>query len=177
METDQPELHSIAVQFPSETRWLRIMLATAAILLGAGLVTPVITLEKFIIVENTFSVLSGVIELLHEGQYFLFAVLTGFSVLLPILKLGVLFRLTDRALETDVRLRRYLRLMHDYGKWSMLDVFVVAVLVVAVKLGAIADVQMRGGLYAFAGAILITMFVTARIVRLTDRIQSATERS
>jgi len=30
--------------------------------------------------------------------------------------------------------------MHQYGKWSMLDVFVVALLVVAVKLGAVASV-------------------------------------
>jgi paraquat-inducible protein A len=59
--------------------------------------------------------------------------------------------------------------MHLYGKWSMLDVFVVAVLVVAVKLGAIADVEMRFGLYAFAASVLLTMFITARIVALTNR--------
>jgi paraquat-inducible protein A len=58
--------------------------------------------------------------------------------------------------------------MHLYGKWSMLDVFVVAVLVVAVKLGAIADVEMRFGLYAFAASVLLTMFITSRIVGLTN---------
>jgi len=59
--------------------------------------------------------------------------------------------------------------MHLYGKWSMLDVFVVAVLVVSVKLGAIASVEMRYGLYAFAAAVILTMYVTARVVSLVNR--------
>ena len=51
----------------------------------------------------------------------------------------------------------------------MLDVFVVAVLVVVVKLGAIASVQMEPGLYAFAGSVLLTMYITARIVSLINK--------
>ena len=62
--------------------------------------------------------------------------------------------------------------MHLYGKWSMLDVFVVAVLVVAVKLGTLASVEMRYGLYFFSAAVLLTMFVTARVVRLTESIKA-----
>jgi paraquat-inducible protein A len=65
--------------------------------------------------------------------------------------------------------------MHLYGKWSMLDVFVVAVLVVAVKLGAIADVDMRYGLYAFAASVLLTMYITSRIVSLTNQPLQGTD--
>ena len=57
----------------------------------------------------------------------------------------------------------------------MLDVFVVAVLVVAVKLGAIADVEMRYGLYAFATSVLLTMFITAQIVGLTNHSSLRTD--
>ena len=135
-------------------------------LLLAGLVAPIITLRKFVLVENTFSVLSGVVELLQNGQIFLFLLLTGFSVVLPVLKLGVLYRLVSRNTAMQGRGRRLLHWMHLYGKWSMLDVFVVAVLVVAVKLGAIVDVEMRFGLYAFAASVLLTMFITARVVSL-----------
>jgi len=42
------------------------------------------------------------------------------------------------------------------------------VLVVSVKLGAIANVEMRFGLYAFAASILLTMYITSRIVGLTN---------
>ncbi len=53
----------------------------------------------------------------------------------------------------------------------MLDVFVVAILVVTVKLGAVANVEMHYGLYFFAAAVLLTMFITARIVKITDTLK------
>jgi paraquat-inducible protein A len=158
----------IALQYPGKARQLRLLIAAASILLGIGLVAPIITLEKFVLIENTFSVVSGVIQLLKEGQWFLFFVISCFSIVLPVLKLGVLYLLVGNRLSGKKRLHQYLHWMHLYGKWSMLDVFVVAILVVAVKLGAIANVEMRYGLYAFAASVLITMFITARIVFLTS---------
>jgi paraquat-inducible protein A len=155
--------------YPGQARLLRWFIRAAALLLLVGLLAPVITLRKFVLVENTFSVLSGILELLQNGQVFLFLLLTGFSVVLPILKLGVLYRLVSRKEAMQDRGRKLLHWMHLYGKWSMLDVFVVAVLVVAVKLGAIVDVEMRYGLYAFAGSVLLTMYITARVVSLAGR--------
>ncbi len=155
--------------YPKEAKRLRLTILAASILLLIGLVSPIITLTKFVLIENTFSVLSGVVELLREGRIFLFLIIGVFSVVLPILKLGVLYQLVSKTEVTKEKVLKLLHWMHLYGKWSMLDVFVVAVLVVAVKLGAIADVEMRFGLYAFAGSVLLTMFITARIVALTNR--------
>lgn len=159
---------SIARQYPRKARRLRLLIALSSLLLAIGLLSPIITLEKFVVIENTFSVLSGVIQLLNEGQWFLFLVISAFSIVLPVLKLGVLYLLVGSRVPGQRRLHRYLHWMHLYGKWSMLDVFVVAILVVAVKLGAIANVEMRYGLYAFAASVLITMYVTARVVILTS---------
>ena len=159
---------AIALRFPRYARQLRLLIVVAGALLGIGLVAPVLTLEKFVVIENTFSVISGVLQLLLEGQWFLFIVIAGFSVILPILKLTVLYLLVSKRSFSKERLHRYLQWMHLYGKWSMLDVFVVAILVVAVKLDAIAHVQMRYGLYAFAAAVVLTMLVTARVVILAD---------
>ena len=159
----------IPLAYPAQARRLRWSVLVAVALLVVGLVAPVITLRKFVLVEHTFSVLSGIIELLLNGQIFLFLLLTGFSVVLPVLKLGVLYRLVSRTAALQHRGRQLLHWMHLYGKWSMLDVFVVAVLVVAVKLGAIVDVEMRYGLYAFAASVLLTMFITARVVSLASR--------
>jgi len=147
---------------------LRYFIWIAAALLCIGLATPIITLTKFVLVANTFSILSGAVELLKEGRVFLFLVITGFSIVLPILKLGVLYRLVSNGESMQKNTKKLLHWMHLYGKWSMLDVFVVAVLVVSVKLGAIADVEIRFGLYAFAASVLLTMLITARIVDLTN---------
>ncbi|MFC6673661.1 paraquat-inducible protein A [Marinobacterium aestuariivivens] len=146
---------------------LRGLIALAGTLLAIGLCTPMLTIEQFIFIRHSFSVLSGVWQLAIEGQYLLFLLIFTFSVLLPVLKLLILLRLTGAAIHHDGRLPRYLRLMHSYGRWSMLDVFVVAVLVVSVKLGAIAQVQVHYGLYAFGGAVLLTLYLTARVSRLT----------
>jgi paraquat-inducible protein A len=158
----------IQEEYPGKAKQLRLYIWVASILLFIGLLAPIITLSKFVLIQNTFSVLSGTIELLREGQIFLFLVITGFSVVLPILKLMVLYRLVSKDDAAKEKLKKLLHWMHLYGKWSMLDVFVVAVLVVAVKLGAIADVEMRFGLYAFAASVLLTMFVTSQIVGLTN---------
>jgi paraquat-inducible protein A len=158
----------ITEQYPEKARQLRLYIWIASFLLFIGLVAPIITLRKFVLIQNTFSVLLGAVELLKEGQIFLFLLITGFSVLLPILKLRVLYRLVSKSEIAKEKIKKQLHWMHLYGKWSMLDVFVVAVLVVAVKLGAIADVEMRFGLYAFAASVLLTMFITSRIVGLTN---------
>ena len=155
-----------------EAKRLRLILVITSIFLAIGLVAPIITLKKFILIENTFSVLSGSLELLEEGQFFLFIVITGFSVALPLLKIGVLYKLLSQKKQAADNLDKYLHWMHLYGKWSMLDVFVVAVLVVAVKLGAIASVEIRFGLYLFAVAVVLTMYVTTRVVSLTNKDRS-----
>jgi paraquat-inducible protein A len=159
---------SIAGNYPREARRLRIILFITTLFLAVGLVAPIVTLKKFVLIENTFSVIGGVVALLKEGQIFLFVLITGFSIVIPILKIGVLNTLLGGGKYKPAHLEKYLHLMHLYGKWSMLDVFVVAVLVVAVKLGAIASVELRFGLYAFAAAVVLTMYVTARVVSLTN---------
>ncbi len=166
----------ISTQFPKWARWLRWLLLLNTALLIVGLVSPIITLEKFYIVENTFSVLTGVIQLAEDGLWFLVIIVTGFSVLLPFLKLQLLYQFVSIRPRNYNNLSRYLHWVHIYGKWSMLDVFVVAILVVSVKLGAIANVQMRYGLYAFTAAVLLTMVITAVVVHLANTVDPSESR-
>jgi paraquat-inducible protein A len=48
----------------------------------------------------------------------------------------------------------------------MLDVYIVAVLIVTVKLGPLAEVTVEPGLYVFGAAVLLSMLVGARIEKL-----------
>jgi paraquat-inducible protein A len=160
---------SLLRRYPREARWLLAGTALALALLAAGLLLPIITLEKFLLVRNEVSIIEGTWRLLAQGHLLLFVIIATFSILLPLVKLvlilGVLTRRRHGAL-----LRGTLELVHRFGRWSMLDVFVVALLVVSVKLGAIAEVTTHYGLYAFAAAVLLTMVVTAGVVRLVDRL-------
>jgi len=60
-----------------------------------------------------------------------------------------------------------MHLMHEYGRWAMLDVMVVAVLIVTVKLGAVASIEVHYGLYVFGTAVLLLMLITKWVVHLT----------
>ena len=167
----------IARDYPKQARWLLLILFITLVCFIVGIAAPIITLNKFILIENTFSIFSGAIELLKEGRLFLFFLITGFSIVLPLLKISVLIRLLSVREYKTTHLEMYLHWMHLFGKWSMLDVFVVAVLVVTVKLGAIASVETHYGLYAFTASVILTMYVTTRVMSLTSQVGNETDKS
>jgi paraquat-inducible protein A len=139
-----------------------VMLCAATVLLALGLYLPLMHLEKMLFWENSYSVVTGVFGLAQDRQYVLATVVFFWSVVFPIAKLALLFWIwfgrTDAAQRSSV-----LRWLDKLGKWSMLDVYIVAVLIVAVKLGPLAEVKVENGLYVFGAAVLLTMFVGARI--------------
>ena len=143
-----------------------LLLATA--LLVAGLILPMMTITKLVFFSNSFSVLMGIYELLLEGQILLFVLVAAFSVVLPIVKIAVLFRLLINPTAHSAQVSKLLHLMHEYGRWAMLDVMVVAILIVTVKLGAIASIEVHSGLYVFGLAVMLIMYITSSAVKLTE---------
>ena len=141
----------------------------AALLLAIGLIAPIITFKKFIFIENTFSILTACWGLLKQGQLFLFVVIAIFSVILPIFKLALLTKLVLKTSWVSSGTKNILGLIHRFGRWSMLDVFVVAILVVVVKLGAIGSVEQHIGLYAYTAAAILIMLLTNKIVSQVEK--------
>ena len=69
-------------------RWtIGPVLLLALVLLVAGIVMPSLTVSTLAILSNSVSILSGLIVLWDDDQYFLFGVLLVFSVLFPAVKL------------------------------------------------------------------------------------------
>lgn len=152
-----------------EAKKLRWLLLLAAAFFLVGIVTPMLTISKFIVVKNSVSVVSGLVELIRSGHVLLFVMVAGFSIVLPALKIKVLYNLLSARPISIHKNRRNLHLMHEYGRWAMLDVMVVAVLIVTVKLGAIASIQIHFGLYLFAAAVILIMLITNKVVRLSNQ--------
>lgn len=145
---------------------LRWLLITASSLLALGFITPIMTLTTFMVVDNRFSIASGVWQLLVDKHLLLFVLIGVFSIVLPIAKIVLLFNLLHPKTTHIQKRKKLLHLMHDYGRWAMLDVMIVAILIVTVKLGAIASIHIHTGLYIFAAAILLIMYITHHVVRL-----------
>ncbi len=139
---------------------LKAAWALVLVLLILGATLPMFTFSKFYFFNDTFSLLSGIFHLLDEGEPVLFVLVFTFSILLPVYKMYLLGRIIfHRAMAPDNR-HRCLHFLHILGKWSMLDVFVVALLVMTVKFGVIADVTVHAGLYVFAAGVLASMLLT-----------------
>jgi paraquat-inducible protein A len=90
--------------------------------------------------------------------------------LLPAFKQVLLLRVLNVRFNNDALSLKHLHWIEYFGKWSMLDVFVVAMLLVTIKLGAVAKVEVHYGLFAFAVSVILTMLVTHRISRLVSNV-------
>ena len=169
MKTDQKK--TLQYLYPKRIDIL-ILIIASAVLLFIGLRLPVLTVRK-LWERNTFSIISGIINLWNGKYYFLSFIIFFFSVIFPIAKLVTLFVIWS------VRLRDHQRkwLLHGLsflGKWSMLDVFVTAIIIVSIKLGVLASAKAEIGIYYFGISILLAMLVTnlqSNLVNRTDKAQ------
>lgn len=107
------------------------------------------------------TILQGVSFLLHEGLWPLAALIFFASVLIPVLKIVVLSLLllgVQRGWVGGERPRTQLyRIVEGVGRWSMVDVFVIAILVALVQLGSLATITPGVGAIAFCLVVILTM--------------------
>ena len=143
-------------------------LCTALLLLVAGVTVPTMTIETLPLFEEDVSVLSGLAVLWDDGQYALFAVLLVFSLLFPAGKLLLALWVWFVARWRPVPPVRLMLVLDRLAKWSMLDVFVIAVVVAAVNVAIIGDVFVQPGLYCFTGSVLLSKILVGRITAVVQ---------
>lgn len=146
-----------------------LLLIAALIMLVIGVSAPLMTLEKLYFFENKVSLLSAIGQLFEKKEWVLFVILGLFSLCLPFVKIFSLMAILHIPHQGDSFLDKLLQWIEHWGKWSMLDVFVVALLLVSVKLGALAKVTVHYGLYTFACAVILTMITSFWIDRLAKK--------
>jgi len=107
------------------------------------------------------TIMSGVIYLLTHGMWPLAVVVFTASIFVPILKIVILISLLvsvhRRARWRPVERTRLYRLTETIGRWSMVDVFVVTILVALVHLGNLATVEAKPGAVFFGAVVVLTM--------------------
>ncbi len=108
--------------------------------------------------ERVVSLIEGIIELFERGHTLIAVVIFAFSVVFPVAKLLMILAATSRLVPASAKLRRRLHQIAAFtGKYSLLDVLVLAILIVLVKFEGIATVQVRVGTILFCIAILLSL--------------------
>ena len=107
------------------------------------------------------TIMQGVIYFLFSGDWPVALVIFTASILVPLLKMAALTYLlvsvqrhsSHRPLDRT----KIFRMVEFVGRWSMIDVFVVTIMVALVQLGAVATIQAGSGAIFFCAVVIITM--------------------
>jgi len=138
------------------------LIAACVLYLPANLLPVMVTRTLFGTQSDT--ILSGVIYFWISGAYALAAIVFVASFLVPLFKLVALFMLVLLAQRRSnwrrsERARLY-HLIELLGRWSMLDVFVVALLVALVRIQGFAEISAGVGIVAFGAVVVLTMLAS-----------------
>ena len=150
-------------------RWdVPLCLLGCLVLLIIAQVTPVLSIKKFVFWKDDYSLFSGTIGLFRDRHYGLALLIFFFSILFPFAKIVTLYVLWFVRFSNRRRLR-LLFWLEVLGRWSMLDVFVVAIIVVIAKSGGALEARPLIGIYLFAGAVLASLLMTYQLRSLARR--------
>ncbi len=130
---------------------LPLLLLTGPFFLALGLTLPLVRFEKLYFFEETPSLIAIITTLWRDGSFALALLVALFSAVFPTAKL---FAVTVEAVaQTGHRLSatRWLPLL---SKWSMMDVMLVALVIVAAKTSGVADAFTQPGLWFYAASAL-----------------------
>lgn len=142
-----------------EATWA--LFASALILLIPANVYPVMTVIRFGQGEPS-TILSGVLHLIESGMWGLAMIVFVASIVVPVMKLTILFFLLISVHKKSIwrpRDRTLLyRITEMVGAWSMVDIFLIGLLSSLVSLDSLSTIRPGIGAIFFAGVVVITMF-------------------
>ncbi len=136
------------------------LLFTATLLYIPANMLPIMTTNMFGIAEPN-TIIGGVFALWEMGSYPIAIVILVASVVVPVAKILILawlnFGVQSGMLSNPQTRIKYYRLVEWIGRWSMIDVFVVAILVALIQLGNTLSIYPGPAALAFCAVVFITM--------------------
>ena len=145
---------------PESLRRTWALVATAALLYIPANLLPVMRTSSLGDVQAN-TILSGVLFFLKEGSWFLALIIFFASIVVPLAKLASLtFLLVSvhrrSRWRPEDRTRLFL-LTELVGRWSMVDIYVIALMVALVQMGSLASVEPGPGATAFTAVVAVTL--------------------
>jgi paraquat-inducible protein A len=149
---------------PDSIRRCWAFLVAAYVLYLPANLLPIMNTSSLFGAQND-TIMSGVVYLWNSGSWATALVVFVASIVVPAAKLLVLTLLVisvQRRWTFRPRLRsRLYHVVSFIGRWSMLDIFVVAVLVALVQLKSVAEIEAGPAAFAFGAVVVLTIFAAA----------------
>lgn len=133
----------------------------ALVLFPPAILLPIMRVERFGHSSDS-SIWGGAVELLGHGELFVGFVVLICSIVLPLLKLLGILALTMGGARIDRHHRAATyRAVEWAGRWGMLDILLIAVVVAWVKIGDLVEVTPGPAAFTFTLVVLLSLFSTA----------------
>lgn len=121
---------------------------------------PMLSTRTLLQVEES-TIIGGAVELAHYGSYGVAAIILFASVVIPLAKFWAIaflaLSLKEPALMSKSRRQLVYEVVEYIGRWSMIDIFVVAILSALVQLQSLASIQPGPASIFFALSVIFTM--------------------
>lgn len=149
-------------------RLIGLMLILSLVLLAAGLALPALSVGTFLF-RRDYSILQGVWAFWKAGNYFLFVIVGLFSVVLPAVKTLLCAYVWYAVPRANGRAAKLVGVLAALSKWSMLDVFIIAITVLVMEGSLLSSADIHVGLFAFAAAVLLSTLGLKRMATLMGK--------
>ena len=146
-------------------------------LLVAGLLLPSLHFRNLWVLDAKYSLWSAAWTFWDKQHYSLFCLLFGFTVILPLAKVVMGLWVFYRVDASSLPAKRWLQPLSSLAKWSMLDVFVVAVVILALEGSLLTSTDLGLGVALFAAAVVLSGWAYSRLARLALHVSYPEERS
>jgi len=148
-------------QGTTANRRARALALAALFLFPVAVLLPVMRIERFGNARDA-SIWSGAIGMLAKGELLVGGVVLGCSLVVPVLKLlGILALTSRRFFASDHHRARAYHWIERAGRWGMLDVLLIAVVVAWLKVGDLVDVRAGPAAWTFTACVILSLLASA----------------
>jgi len=151
---------SIHERKPHSIATTAALIASAALLYVPANLVPVMRMHTFFGEEDD-TIMSGVLSLIQQGSWPLALLVFVASIVVPLLKLIVmtwlLLSVVRKSRGSALQRSKLFRLVEFIGRWSMLDVYAISLIVALVQIRSLATIRVGLGALAFGSVVVLTM--------------------
>ncbi|HID4130177.1 TPA: membrane integrity-associated transporter subunit PqiA [Pluralibacter gergoviae] len=149
------------VRKKNSLQWTLALLITSVLFYFPANILPVMVTD-LLGTKMPSTILAGVVLLWSEGSYPVAGVIFIASIMVPTLKMIAIgwlcFSASGRGRRDSEKMHLIYEIVEFVGRWSMIDVFVIAVLSALVRMGGLMNIYPAMGAVMFALVVVITMF-------------------